>query len=118
MLRIISDIPLFLSLIGFLCVFPRLSIGWSCVPLPCLQACGWLWVLAAAFIASAGYWYFPSTPRASPDDGPLPLVFYGFCGTYGPFPLCFLQVMTEIVAIKPIHGANFIFETSGDAFKR
>ena len=86
MLRIISDIPLFLSLIGFLCVFPRLSIGWSCVPLPCLQACGWLWVLAAAFIASAGYWYFPSTPRASPDDGPLPLVFYGFCDSYGHFP--------------------------------
>ena len=48
------------------------------------------------YTASVGYWDFPGTPRALRDNGPLPLLFYGFCGTYGPFPLGILRVLTAI----------------------
>ena len=48
------------------------------------------------FYSLCGLLGFPGTPRALRDNGPLPLLFYGFCGTYGPSPLGILRVLTAI----------------------
>ena len=118
LLRIISGISLLPSLIGFLCAY-CISPGYPMDgPLDHYHAYE-LWLALSpcpGFYSLCGLLGFPGTPRALRDNGPLPLLFYGFCGTYGPFPPWYSTGYDSNWAIRPFHGANLILETLGDAF--
>ena len=98
LLRIISGISLLPSLIGFLgayCISP--VTHWMVLWTTTLTTSLWLALgPCPGFYSLCGLSGFPGTPRALRDNGPLPLLFYGFCGTYGPFSLSILRVMTAI----------------------
>ena len=97
-LWIISGISLLPSLIEFLCAYCISPvIHWMILWTTTLTTSLWLALgPCPGFYSLCGLLGFPGTPRALRDNGPLPLLFYGFCGTYGPFPLGILRVMTAI----------------------
>ena len=89
LLRVISDISPILSLIGFLCAYcisPDYPLDGPLDHYPAYEPLAGFGSLPRLY-SLCGLLGFPGTPRALRDNGPLPLLFYGFCGTYGPFPL-------------------------------
>ena len=98
LLRVISDISPIPSFIGFLCAYclsPDYPLDGPLDHYHAYEPLAGFGSLPR-FYSLCGLLGFPGTPRALRDNGPLPLLFYGFCGTYGPFPLGILRVMTAI----------------------
>ena len=120
LLRIISGISFFLSLIGFLCaycIFPvihRMVLWTTTLPTSLWLALG----PCPGFYSLYGLLGFPRYSAC----------FAGQC-SFAPGTLWVLWHLRAFSpwystgcdsnwAIRPIHGANLLFVTSGDAFKR